>query len=69
MLQKTVEDLFEVSFAYEIQKLMSDRKTGYSPLNVENSLSVPHGFMFAYNAHEKINNLLSVLHISFYSVL
>ena len=46
------------------KKMMSDRKTGYSPLNALNSHSVTHGFMFAY-AHEKINNLLSVLSIFF----
>ena len=27
-----VDGLFEMQFAYEIQKLMSDRKIGYSPL-------------------------------------
>ena len=46
---------------------MSGRKTGYSPLNVENNWSIPNDVMFAYE-HEKINILLSVLSIflSFY---
>ena len=41
-----------------------DRKTGYSPLNAENSWSITHGFMFVY-AHEKINILFSVMSLLF----
>ena len=39
--------------------LMSDRKTGYFPLNAEKSRGVIHGFIFTY-AHEKLSILMSV---------
>ena len=39
---------------------MSDRKTGYSPLNKENNRGVTNDVMFAY-VHTKINILLSVV--------
>ena len=45
---------------------MSDRKTGYSPLNAENNRGVTNDVMFAY-MHTKINILLSVLSIFFLS--
>ena len=41
---------------------MSDRKTGYSPLNAKNNQGVTNDVMFVY-AHEKINILLSVFNI------
>ena len=43
-------------------KLMSGRKTGYSPLKMENNRCVTNDIMFAY-VHEKMNNLHSVLSI------
>ena len=58
-----VEGLFETQFAFK--KIMSDRKTGHSPLNVENNRRVTNDIMFAY-AHEKISILLSVLSILFF---
>ena len=57
-----VEVLFETQFTCEIKKLMSDRKTGYYPLNAENNRGVINDVMFAY-VHTKINILLSVLSI------
>ena len=57
--KRTVEGLFETQFACDIKKKkkkkkkkkMSDRKTGYSPLN---NRVVTNDVMFVY-AHEKIN--------------
>ena len=43
---------------------MSDRKTGYSPLNAENNRDVANDVMFAHE-HTKINIQLSVLSILF----
>ena len=48
------------------KKIMSDRKTGYSPLNADNNRSVTDVVIFAY-VHEKINILPSVLNIFFFS--
>ena len=51
-------------------KMMSDRKTGYSPLNAEHNRCVTNDVMYAY-AHEKTNILLSVfsiLYLSFYDL-
>ena len=44
---------------------MSDRKTGYSPLNADNNQGVTNDVMFAYG-HMKINILISVLSIFFF---
>ena len=44
---------------------MSDRKTGYSSLNVENNWVVTNDVMFAY-VQMKVNILLSVLSIFFF---
>ena len=45
---------------FKNKKMMSDRKTGYSPLNAENNRGVTNDVVFEY-AHKKINNLPSVL--------
>ena len=45
--------------------MMSDRETGYSPLNAENNRGVTNDVMFAY-VHTKINILFSVLSIFFF---
>ena len=60
-----MEGLFEMVFACDILKLMSDRETGYSPLHAESNWDVTTDVMFAY-AHEKINILLSVLSMFFF---
>ena len=39
-IEKMVEGVFEIQFACEILKLISDSEPGYAPLNAENSLSV-----------------------------
>ena len=46
------------------KKMMSDRKTGYTPLNAENNRDVNYDVMFAY-VRTKLNFLLSVLSIYF----
>ena len=46
-----------------LKKLMSDRKTGYSPFHAENNRGVTNDAIFTY-VHEKINILLSVLSFS-----
>ena len=59
-----VEGLFEMHFACDVLKLMSDRKTGCFPLNAENNRRVTNEVMFTY-AHENINSLFSVLRFGF----
>ena len=54
-----------MQFAWEILKLMLNRKTRYSPFNSENNQYVMNDIMFAY-VHEKINILLSVSSIFFF---
>ena len=53
-----------------IEKMMSDRKTGYAPLNAKNNRGVTHDVMFAY-MHEKTDILLSLMStfLSFFKIL
>ena len=51
-IEKKIENIFEIYFAYKLLKLVSGSKPGYDFLNAESNIGVTFDAIVAY-AHEK----------------